>query len=121
MKNLDFQCLNKQSKGCKIEKFSWPVGPNHGGASLDTKHVQPPQVKTLCYVPVMSYLFVLFYCSPSWLKFYHNNNISRFHINPLSARILMKIGDVDAFRAQRAPSPSGFSHPDSVQAPLYLW
>ena len=39
----------------------------------------------------------------------------------LSAKIMMKIGYVSAPRAQSAPSPSGFSHPYSVEAPFNLW
>ena len=60
MKNLDFQRLNKQSKGSKSEKFSWPVRPNHGGAFLDTEHIQPPQVKILCYAPANGITIVRF-------------------------------------------------------------
>ena len=33
----------------------------------------------------------------------------------------MKIDYVGASRAQRVPSPFGFSHPYSVEAPFYLW
>ena len=42
-------------------------------------------------------------------------------LNPLRAGMLMKIDYVGASRAQRAPSPSGFSHPYSVEAPFNLW
>ena len=35
-------------EGYNFLKFSWPVSPNHGGASLNTKHAPPsPQLK-LC-------------------------------------------------------------------------
>ena len=33
-----------QSRGLKIQKFSCPVGPNHGGASLDIEHMGPPNI-----------------------------------------------------------------------------
>ena len=62
MKKRDFQCSNKQPRGCRIEKFSWPVGPNHGGASFDTKNVQPPKSKhfttSLLYIVTISYIFL---------------------------------------------------------------
>ena len=38
--------------------------------------------------------------------------------NPLRAGMLTKIDYVGALRAQRAPLPSGFSHPYSFQAPF---
>ena len=43
-----------------------------------------------------------------------------FTYSPFCDKVLM-IGYVGASRAERAPSPSGFSHPYSVEAPLYLW
>ena len=33
----EFGVRFSQSRGPNFEKFSTPVGPNHGGASLDTK------------------------------------------------------------------------------------
>ena len=59
MKNLDFQCSNRQSRGCKIEKFPRTVGPNHGWASLDTEHVQPPNQSILLRVCHCTVDFVL--------------------------------------------------------------
>ena len=41
--------------------------------------------------------------------------------NPLTAGILIKIDYVGTSRAQRAPSPSGFSYSDSVETPINLW
>ena len=42
MIKIDFQKGRfSQSRGLKIQKISWPVGPNYGGASLDTEHMAP--------------------------------------------------------------------------------
>ena len=48
---IKFRMHFSQSRAQKFQKFSWPVGPNHGGASLVTISFAPPPLSKPIHRP----------------------------------------------------------------------